>query len=298
MRSIIITKKTGQVGNRLTVYAHCLVAARSRGWDLYNPAFAEYAPLFVGPRGNVAGSLRPRPGRMPSALARRAAYAATRALWEAGKLLRPVSFGLIERARARNEVHLDLGSVLTAAEARGAHLLLLQGYHFRLRDDAAFVAHGDAVRTFLAPLPEAQAAGAAALAALRPGADVLVGVHIRHGDYAKHLDGRFFWSAATYAALMARVANLLAPRRAAFLVCSNAAFTSGDFPGLRVGFGPGQSTADLAAMAGCDLLLAPPSSFSAWAAWWGRVPICKVLDPAAPLALSDFRVDVAPDPLF
>jgi len=298
MRWIVITKKTGQVGNRLTVFAHTLVAARARGWGLLNPSFNEYAPNFVGPRSNVAGCVAAHPSHKPGAMARRLAYALARVAWETGKVLRPLSLGLIARARARNEEHLELGAVIDAAAARGGRLLLLQGYHFRLRDEAAFLAHGDEVRRFLAPLPEHETAGAAAVAALRGAGDLVVGIHIRQGDYAQHLGGRFFWSPAVYAGLMSRLAEVLAPRRPAFLICTNGRFTAANFPGLTVGFGPGAATADLAALMRCDLLLAPPSSFSAWAAWWGRVPIHKVQDPAAPFTLEDFRVDVAPDPLY
>jgi hypothetical protein len=42
---------------------------------------------------------------------------------------------------------------------------------------------------------------------------------------------------------------------------------------------------DLYAFAGCDLLVGPPSTFTAWAAFYGEVPLLHVEDPRAPLSL-------------
>ena len=60
---MLLSKKTGQLGNRLTVYAHCLAAARARGYRFLNPAFCDYAPYFVGPQSTLASADRlPSPG--------------------------------------------------------------------------------------------------------------------------------------------------------------------------------------------------------------------------------------------
>jgi hypothetical protein len=59
----------------------------------------------------------------------------------------------------------------------------------------------------------------------------------------------------------------------AFLVCSNepvAPLLS--LEGLKVFEGPGTAIGDLYALAGCDKLMGPPSTFSLWASYWGGRP--------------------------
>jgi hypothetical protein len=295
---MLLSKKTGQLGNRLTVFAHCIAAARARGYRLRNPAFCEYAPHFVGPRAFVgAADGMPADGaREPAMWRRNVAYALARVAYKGAKVAKVVSFGRLAVARARNEVPLDLKEVVDTAEARGCRWLVLQGYHFR--HHGWFDEHAPFVRAFLAPAQPWRSEGEAAVAALRHESQVVVGVHIRHGDYRQHLGGRFFWEVSTYVGFMRRVRELLAPRRVGFLVCSNAVHARDDFAGFAWAPGPGHLVSDLQALASCDLVLGPPSSFSSWAAWYGGARLLRVEDPQAAFALDDFRVLATPDPLY
>lgn len=296
-RYLFVTKKTGQLGNRLTMSAHCLAAARERGWTLLNPSFARYAGHFVGPRADVLVCGAPRPdAEPPLALSRGLAYAGGRVVWQASKLLRLVPGVPVAAAKARNEEHLDLGRVVVAAEERGARLLALQGYHFRCHPWAR--RHAEDIRAYFAPLPAIRAEAERAVAAARARADAVVAVHIRHGDYAKHLDGRFFYPVATYLRLMRECQALLAPQRVAFLVFSNARHEPGDFAEFDAVPGPGGLVSDLHALSLCDRIIGPPSSYSSWAAFYGRVPIARVQEPERALMPADFERLRSPDPLY
>ncbi len=293
-RLMIICRKNGQLGNRLMVYAHVMAAARERGWTLLNPTFAEYSEGFEGPRGLLAGCATVTPAALPVASWRRAvAYGATRCLYQACKPLRPLSGGRIAYARARNAHHLDLGEVLPAAEATGVRLLLLQGYH--LRHGAWARAQAPWLRSFFRPIAAHRAAAEAAVGALRAQCAVVVGMHIRHGDYANHLGGRFFFHVPQYLALMRRMVELLAPQQVGFLVCSNAVHAAEDFAGFTVVRGPGGLYSDLHALSLCDHLLGPPSSYSSWAAFSGGTSLLRVEDPARRFTLADFAIQDAPD---
>jgi hypothetical protein len=297
-RWMLLSKKTGQLGNRLTVYAHCLAAARERGYRFLNPAFCEYAPFFVGPRAHVAAAdeLPAADAREPSARARTLGYLLARAAYKSAKVVKHVSFGAIAVARARNEEHLDLRAVVEAAELRGCRYLVLQGYHFR--HNPWFAAHDGFIREFLAAAAPWATEGRDAVAALRRECDTVVGVHIRHGDYREHLGGRFFWPVPQYAAFMARMVALLAPARVGFMVCSNAVHGREDFHGFTWRAGPGHLVSDQQALAGCDWILGPPSSFSSWAAYVGRSRLLRLEDPLLPFHLEDFQSLATPDPLY
>jgi hypothetical protein len=79
-------------------------------------------------------------------------------------------------------------------------------------------------------------------------------------------------------------------RRLAFLICSDEPRHENEFPGLTVGFGPGSQMGDLHALARCDWILGPLSTFSMWASFYGNKPLLLLRDSAARVELSQFQV--------
>ena len=278
--TLIFCRENAQLGNRLIVYAHLLAAARERGWKLVNPTFEPYADLFVG--------TKPRPhGR---------AMLPVRLAWQAGKILAPLSGGMLARARARGATEVDLQSTVLAAEARHAHWLLIQG--FRVRCPQWVERQADHLRNFFTPLDEYRLPAVDRVNELRRKAEIVVGIHVRQGDYAQHLGGRFFYEFADYACFMRRVRALLAPRSVAFLVCSQTAQSPTALHDLTWAAGPGAAAADLHALSCCDLILGPPSSFSAWAAFRGQARLLQVMSLEQAWSLADFLPQLSPDTCF
>ena len=264
---------------------------------LVNPSLEHYAQHFVGPRADALVCKVPRPDAEPvPARTRRLAYAGGRIVWQASKLLKIIPGRPVAAAKALRREHRDLGPVVIEAEQRGVRLLALQGYHFRHHPWARRQA--DAIRAYFEPLPEIRAEAERAVAAARASADAVVAVHIRHGDYASHLDGRFFYSLPTYLRLMRECQALLAPQRVAFLIFSNAGHEANEFAEFDATPGPGGLVSDLHALSLCDRIIGPPSSYSSWAAFYGRVPIARVQEPDRALMPADFEVLESPDPLY
>lgn len=293
-RLMILCRKNGQLGNRLMVYAHVMAAARERGWTLYNPTFAEYSDDFEGPRGHLASCSQVLPeGRPIAAWKRTLACFLLRVGYQLGKPLRFLLGGRLAYLRARNAAHIDLGEALPAIEARATQVLLLQGYHFRNAEWAR--AHAPWLRTFFRPLAQYRDQAEPLVAGLRAQVDVVVGMHIRHGDYARHLQGRFFYSVEQYLGLMRRMVRVLAPQRVGFVVCSNALHGAADFAEFRMVRGPGGVISDLHALSLCDYVLGPPSSYSSWAAFAGNTRLLRVEKPTVEFSLADFTRQEAPE---
>lgn len=292
-RVIIVTKVTGQLGNRLQLHAHLMAAALEQGCRLVNPCLAAYAPYFAGTVGNAWG-LHDRPEPCPPAWAitRGLAYATGLASWQVAKPAPMRRLGL-HAIRARNEEFIDLPTVFAGLGSRNWWLLATRGLHFYA--PAWVERHAAAIRAFFTPLEPWRGNAERRAGIARGDADLLVGVHIRHGDYARHNGGRWFYPLTTYAELMRGLAERLAPRRARFLVCTNARCTAEDFPGLPVTLATGQLVEDLHALAQCDLIMGPPSSFSGWAAFWGARRLYSIDDPTHPPDPDDFRTSTSPD---
>jgi hypothetical protein len=190
----------------------------------------------------------------------------------------------------------ELTELMDRAEAKRWRILFTQNYVFRQHRWCA--RHADFIRRVFTPQPVHQAAAATTIASARDRGGVLVGVHIRHGDYQHHLGGRLFFPFTAYAGLMRRMCELLAPRTVSFLVCSNATIPPECFTGLALQSGPGHPVADMTALAGCDYILGPPSSFSAWAAFTGQRPLLVVENPTLPFTLDDFTTSPSVDPRY
>ena len=320
-RYLIIANKTGQLGNRLVIYAHMLAAGFERDWTVLNPSFCEYAHFFTGTTGRLwtCGDEQVNTPIIPL-LERQVLYRMNRVGYQASKILARIPYSGVGWAKVSNSLHYDLTTLVDRAEQRHWRAVFTQNYHFRQHEWCA--RHGERIRALLMPMEPWRTQAENTVRAARqigelgeigesrkngksgkPGEQgssnvILVGVHIRHGDYLHHLAGKFFYDVSTYANLMRQVQSFLAPQRVVFLVCSNAHHQPDDFLGLNVTFGPGHLVSDLHALSLCDYLFGPPSSFSAWAAYHGKVRYHMVENIDDPLTAAHFAVPASPDPRY
>lgn len=117
----------------------------------------------------------------------------------------------------------------------------------------------------------------AMVASLRKDADLVVGMHIRRGDYATWNDGRFFFELETYHQFMLRIQAFYPDKRVAFFISSNEVFDLEQFSGCRCqrfGKEPSAAILDLYTLSLCDRIAGPVSSYSRWASFIGEVPLC------------------------
>ena len=115
------------------------------------------------------------------------------------------------------------------------------------------------------------------IAEMRKNSDLVVGVHIRRGDYATWNDGRFFYELEDYRQFMLRIQELYKSRRVCFFISSNEDFSLGLFQGCncrRFGKEPSGAILDLYTLSVCDRIIGPFSSYSRWASFIGEVPLC------------------------
>lgn len=117
----------------------------------------------------------------------------------------------------------------------------------------------------------------AMIAEMRQGADLVVGVHIRRGDYATWNDGRFFYELEEYRQFMLRIQELYKDKKVAFFISSNEDFPADSFADCdcrRFGKEPSGAILDLYTLSLCDRIIGPFSSYSRWASFIGEVPLC------------------------
>jgi hypothetical protein len=114
---------------------------------------------------------------------------------------------------------------------------------------------------------------------IRKDCDMVVGIHIRHGDYKTFHNGRYFYSLEEYHQFMLQIKSLYSNKQVAFFISSNEQFSIDIFKGCRCyryGKQPSGDILDLYTLSLCDRILGPWSTYSRWASFIGEVPLCFI----------------------
>jgi len=138
----------------------------------------------------------------------------------------------------------------------------------------------------------------ASLSDLRRDGSVIVGIHIRRGDYRQFEQGRFFYSDADYLDFMKQCVSQIEVfgKTVKCLICSDETVNHANFSGLTTCSIPSPSAMhDLYALSRCDCILGAPSTFSQWASFYGQVPLWLIWDKQQPIRLENFGVCIGLD---
>ena len=297
-KTIIISKKTGRLGNRLQLYAHWLAFALEKEVRIFNPAFAEYSVLFQGTTDQRWGKFpSDKDAISPSLASREWIYWLNRSAYKLAKPLAISKNSGIRVAKAQSSKFIQTDSLWNDLFNESWNILFTQGLHFYSPEEW-FLRHGDTIRSFLTPLSGCQEKATQFVTQMRAHTDVLVGVHLRQTDYQEFVGGRFFYSLDQYLMKMLEIRELYHPRECTFLICSDVPWEGSLKQDLRCFSGPGTVIGDLMVLSKCDLILGPPSTFSGWAAWYGKVPIHFLENPTISLALDSFQILPFPNGAF
>ena len=138
-----------------------------------------------------------------------------------------------------------------------------------LRDFEALKKHGDEIRRYFKPKLGAEAESRSLQW------DVVVGIHKRRGDYRSWKGGIYFYEDSVYDRLMNEMRDCLKGKDVQFEVFS-------DENAKR------SAEEDQHLMSQCDYIIGPPSTFSTWASFMGKVPLLRIMDKDQKVRLCDF----------
>lgn len=287
----------GQLGNQLFRGAQLVALAADLGRTLVYTGFTPSANHFEGTAGDALCRFPMRVNvASPSDAKRRLAAAR---MWFASRALRKLGSRRLAGVRAiaalefKDGAYHNLDDARLMTEWRGSRVLIVVGFH--IRHDEAVRRHAEAIRRHFTPIADHRARVDKVITRAREQCDVLVGVHIRRGDYRQFYGGWFHYPDDAYAHALCQARDLFPGKRVGFLVCTNDAIAPRRFDGLRLFSEPRAPIVDLFALAACDRVIGPPSSFSAWSAFHGRVPIHVMDDPRRPVTAGSFRTLALPE---
>lgn len=280
---IIVCSQEGLLCNRLFHLSHFMANAIEHDLALWYPFFNEYTGYFQNL--TLEGALPPKISLESTALQRITLSVVGRIAPR--YLPRPYFYKAIQAGV--NLVELSDPHLISYARSKP---LLASGWLFR--DKKSFLKHSDFLRRTFAFHPKTVSDVGSVLNRIRTGPDdVVIGVHIRRGDYKRWQGGKYYFGDDVYETTINQLRQLMqrSGKNAFFVICSNdSSISTGSLSKLtNVTICRGTEIEDLCLFAQCDYLIGPPSTFTSWASFVGNVPVCFIKSPHDEVELSRFK---------
>lgn len=129
-------------------------------------------------------------------------------------------------------------------------------------------------------------------------ADLLIGVHIRRGDYTVFKAGTYWFDDPTYCHYMTELEELFraSGQKVAFLLCSDEPVQLRNYKPINCFcIEEAEAIEDLYALSLCDYIIGPPSTFSMWASFYGQVPLRILKSSEEKVTLDQFSTIISQD---
>jgi hypothetical protein len=289
---LVICSRAGGLGNRLFVFAHFIANAIEFNYEVVNPGFFDYAKYFkktcndllcrYPSRGSAGKNSKPA-----QILFYHLFYAVFKIL-ERTKLFGKSIPVLDISSFDRESKSYDLSGKDFIRLQSNAQLILARGWLFR--DYNNIIKHAEAIRNFFTPIDPYVSNISQLIAKARNDCDVLVGVHIRQGDYRIFANGKYFYHTADYCQFMKQIIEVFWNKKVKFIICSNVYQNEGFFKGLNYIMGSNHIVEDMYTFTKCDYLVGPPSTYTGWASFYGSVPIFTITALGQNLAIDSAEV--------
>lgn len=281
---LIIAAKSGQLGNRLLLFANFIAWAIEHNFTVLNPAFEEYAEFFTGTANNLLCCYPAPYCTTPANRFLRSKYYKFIKYWSDRQLLKTQEI--------TREKPFSWTSYRETEKLDRASIVCFKGWLFRdgwfVEDLPLLRKHAAPIRSYFTPTYTYRINASNLISNLKNSADIIVGIHIRQGDYDRHQNGRYFYPIEQYIAVMNAAAKLFTGNKIKFLICSNVKQEPELFQDFNFVFGSGHFIEDLHALSECDYLIGPPSSYTMWAAFYGEKPLYMMRDARNAISLKDF----------
>jgi hypothetical protein len=301
-RTVVYTHGGGRLGNQLLRFAHLLAWAieNQPAVRLINLSFVPYAQGWEEWERHP-GCSYPEPItrldfwarlflRLPAFLRARLDWRIQRAIHRWADRANRTQSIVAEEDFEGGEI--QLGSSGFTKRMNVCELTYLAGW--RIADWALVRKHESAIRALMRPSPSILIKARRTVEWLRSRADFLVALHIRRGDYRDFDGGRFFYDLAQYRDWIGQIAALELNSSIGLLVCGDEKLDEHLLADLRcpwilsegsVNCG-GLPVTSLVEMSMTDLIVGPPSTFSVYAAFLGRVRMLPLEVPGQKLNLN------------
>ncbi|MDP7268216.1 MAG: hypothetical protein QF408_08580 [Pirellulales bacterium] len=284
---VVLLKHHGRLANQLFTFGHLIAHSTETGAYIFNPAFHRYGKYFLGSCRDPLCRFPQKVGRLISYFPMSAHDWLRHQITSLAKRM-PNVFSVVKSGR--EIISLE---ELTDTYASNHFLAFIgDNYHSSHHNDCAV----QAIRNYLQPIEYHQTKINALFEELRADSDLIIGVHIRQGDFRDFAGGTFLRSPQDFANVIEDVIALFTQHHVRFLICSDESVDHELFKQFDYRTGTGHLVEDLYSLAATDYLIGSPgSTFSKWASFYGETPLYCVDDTTHRPSINDFQTALSRD---
>ena len=285
---VVLIKHHGRLANQLFTFGHLIAHSVKTGSHIFNPAFRRYGKCFLGSTRDSLCRFPQQTGQLTSLIPTSTQIWMNRQIHSLAKRM-PNIFSIVQCGR---EVIL-LDELNDACPSNRGFFTLI-GDNFRSSHHNEFAVR--AIRNYLQPVEAHQTNIRLLVNEMRATEPLLIGVHIRQGDFRDFCGGTFLRSPHDFAKIMKDVLALFTQHHVRFLICSDESIDHELFKQFDYRTGTGHLVEDLYALASTDYLIGSPgSTFSKWASFYGETPLYCVDNTTHRPGIDDFKIALSSD---
>jgi hypothetical protein len=290
--SVLVNYRCGQLANRMFHFSYFIANSIKYKYKLVYPCFGEYLQYFdCSQKANLFG------GMVTCEMVSGGVDRYIRKILQIiGSVLAKLGIqnnrlfeyhNIVNEYDSKNkEFDLNDSTFVRAARSK---FVIASGW--RYRDYTNFERYSDEIRKIFTPKEVYMNSVDRVVDDCKQKGNIIVGVHIRGGDYRTYLGGRFFYENQVYRDKMLEMQELLKEKgECVFLICSNEPVKIEDFEGMQIVTEARHFIVDLFSLSKCDYIIGPPSTFSWWASFYGSVPVIFLEKPNQRIQLDEFRI--------
>lgn len=276
---LILRDKPGQLCNRLWSYSFFIAYGLKNNVKVYVPNFKEYEPLFE----NLNQFPKVKFGLSKNLKQEKYIRKTFLTIY----LFQKIKLGFLFRVF---DIHFPNRKRLSNDFCKGKLIVYINSWKQEKNEDAIINQKQEIIDLFT-PKKEFRDKPNAFFSKLWGSYDIIVGVHIRRGDYKDFKNGAYFYDDSIYRNYMGYIEGQLTGKKVGFFISTNSAIDYNVFKNLQVHqLENAKGIEDVYALSLCDYIMGPPSTFSMWASFYGSVPL-KILENAnEQFVINDFSI--------
>lgn len=286
---IIFCNKPGRLGNLLILLSHFFCLNKEYKIHISILSFYSYHSLFSNMKNNFTLSIPPSFIHMKPFLSPLFYYFFYYLARVIDKL--KISNSFIKTIHLDWNQSIQLNSPEFINECNQTKILLLQGWLYRVSPDL-FLKYKNDIIQFLSIHPSSFKNIQFPYNDIKK-KHTLFGIHIRRGDYKRFENGRYYYSFEEYINLILHLQNNFKNLNPYFYICSDETLPHHLFNDSQINhyyLSTYNAIEDLYILSNTQYIVAPPSTFSLWAAFYGNVPIYLIYDTSCfPKSLDEFK---------
>lgn len=287
MKKLIVIKPNGNHSNRLLQNLHFEVFCKEHNIDYYNPSFNNMAHLYNAPcNSNTSWYYKFLQIDLLGDLFHHSSFVkkAFSMVWLISKL------GCLKLVRFDKSKKIAEGEKKLLKAFRKNDQVYVAGWWFRAAELTKKYQPEISYNYSLKSEYYKDNTLVTAIKNFKEEGHTLIGIHIRRGDYIKWKGGKYYYDDATYQKFMNSLSQQLSNKgiqKQKFIVFSNEKPT---FPASDdILISTENWYIDQYIMSLCDYLIGPPSTFTKWASYIGKVKLYHISDKNHQLKLEDFK---------